>query len=218
MGVVLETTERVKKVGKKKEELEYNHALFALLRQRRKELADQAGVPPYVIFSDRTLAEMAAYYPQSVSSLLKISGVGQVKLRQFGEAFLEVICAYCEKHGLNENQKEGTREKSDSNRRYMIVSEAYNAGETIESLVERYRVTIGTILEYLKRYLIAGNKLRSDGDLQLLASATPDQQQAAFAAFDEFGSAFLKPVYDKLGGTVSYDDLKILRLLYMILQ
>ena len=84
MGVVQEA-ERVKKAGKKKEEIEYNHALFALLRQKRKELADEAGVPPYVIFSDKTLVEMAAYYPQSVSSLLTISGVGQVKLRQYGE-------------------------------------------------------------------------------------------------------------------------------------
>jgi ATP-dependent DNA helicase RecQ len=202
-------------------EIEYNNALFALLRQKRKELADEAGVPPYVIFSDRTLVEMAAYYPQSVSSLLKISGVGQVKLRQFGEAFLEVICAYCEKHGLNENPKEGTRrarEKNDSNRRYVVVAEAYNAGESIQNLAERYHITVGTILEHLKRYLLAGNNLRSDGDLQSLTSATPEQQQAAFTAFDEFGPAFLKPAYDKLGGAVSYDDLKILRLLYMISQ
>ncbi len=75
----------------KKAELEYNSALFALLRQKRKEMADEAGVPPYVIFSDKTLVEMAAYYPQSVASLLNISGVGQVKLRQYGEAFLDVI-------------------------------------------------------------------------------------------------------------------------------
>ena len=84
MGVVQEA-ERVQKKGKRKEELEYNHALFALLRQKRKEMADEAGVPPYVIFSDRTLTEMAAYYPQSAESLLSISGVGQVKLRQYGE-------------------------------------------------------------------------------------------------------------------------------------
>src|SRR5512138_2668397 len=95
---VLQEAERVKKVGKTlapgasaggKEEIEYNSALFALLRQKRKEMADEAGVPPYVIFSDKTLAEMAAYYPQSITSLLTISGVGQVKLRRYGEAFLE---------------------------------------------------------------------------------------------------------------------------------
>ncbi|HET6823305.1 MAG TPA: DNA helicase RecQ [Anaerolineales bacterium] len=217
MGILQEPEERVKKAGKKSD-LEYNHALFALLRQKRKEMADEAGVPPYVIFSDRTLIEMAAYYPQSVTSLLNISGVGQVKLRQYGDAFLEVIKSYCEKHDLQETQKEKPREKSDSNRRYVLVAEALNEGETIQSLMERYRVTAGTIIDHLARYLAAGNSLRNGADLESLAAASPEQRQAAFAAFDEFGATFLKPVYDRLNGTITYDDLKILRLLYLISQ
>jgi ATP-dependent DNA helicase RecQ len=217
MGVVQEA-ERARKEGKRKEGIEYNSALFALLRQKRKEMADEAGLPPYVIFSDRTLIEMAAYYPQSVSSLLKISGVGQVKLRQYGDAFLDVIRAYAKKHELKETPKETTREKSDSSRRYVIVAEAYNAGETIQALMERYRVTAGTILEHLTRYLAAGNTLRNGDDLMLLTSATPEQMQAAVTAFDEVGTAFLKPVFDKLNGVLTYDELKILRLLYMVSQ
>jgi ATP-dependent DNA helicase RecQ len=215
----LQEAERTKKEGrKKKEEIVYNSALFALLRQKRKEMADEIGVPPYVIFSDKTLVEMAAYYPQSVSSLLKISGVGQVKLHQFGEAFLDVIQAYCAKHGLSEKPKETTREKSDTNRRYMIVAESYNAGETIPSLMDRYQVTMSTILEHLSRYLAAGNELRNDDDLRALTSATTEQQQAAFQAFDEHGPAFLRPVYEVLNGTLTYDELKVLRLLYLISQ
>lgn len=216
MGVIQESAERARKAGKKKEEIEYNSALFALLRQKRKELADEAGVPPYVIFSDRTLIEMAAYYPQSMAGLLNVSGVGQVKARQFGAAFLEVIGTYCEKHGLKENQKETTRVKSDSNRRYVIVAEAYNSGETIQNLMERYHVTAGTILDHLARYLAAGNKLRNGADLGSLTGATSAQQQAAFAAFDELRPTFLKPVFDRLNGELTYEDLKILRMLYLI--
>ena len=216
MGILQEAA-REKKAGKKqKGEIEYNHALFALLRQRRKELADEAGVPPYVIFPDRTLIEMAAYTPQSISRLLKISGVGQVKLRQYGDAFLEVVRQYCEKHGLKENPKATPPQKSDANRRYRIVAEAYNAGETVEGLMARYQVTAGTILDHFARYLSAGNKLRDGADLRAPSSVAPEQQQAAFAAFDEIGPAFLKPVYDRLDGAVNYDELKILRLLYMI--
>jgi ATP-dependent DNA helicase RecQ len=219
MGVVQEA-ERVKKSRGKKDEIEYNKALFALLRQKRKELADEVGVPPYVIFSDKTLMEMAAYYPQSVSSLLSISGVGQAKLRQYGEVFLEVITAYCQKHELQEHpkDKETAREKSDSGRRYMLVAEAYNAGETIQSLMGRYRVTASTVLEHLTRSLAAGNKLRSGADLEALTSIRPELKKAAFAAFEELGPAFLKPVYDRLNGTVTYENLKVLRLLHMISQ
>jgi hypothetical protein len=82
--------------------------------------------------------------------------------------------------------------------------------------MERYHVTAATILDHLTRYLMAGNKLRDGGDLESLTSATLEQKQASFAAFDELGTTFLKPVYDKLSGSLNYDDLKILRLLYMI--
>jgi len=215
MGI-LQEAERVQKKGRKKVDLEYDQALFALLRQKRKGMADEAGVPPYVIFSDRTLIEMAAYFPQSAESLLNISGVGQVKASQYGNSFLVVITDYCEQHGLKEVQKEPPRDKSNSNRRYVLVGEAYNSGETIQGLMERYHVTQGTILGHLTRYLSARNTLRKGEDLQKLTSATSAQKQAAFAVFDELSPAFLKPVYEKLNGELNYDELKILRMLYLI--
>ena len=82
--------------------------------------------------------------------------------------------------------------------------------------MERHQVTKGTILEHFTKYVMVGNKLRNDNDLQSLISATPDQQQAAFAAFDELSPTYLKPVFDKMNGTLNYDELKILRLLYLI--
>lgn len=218
LGVLQEAAERIKKAGKKKSEIEYNNALFALLRQKRKDLADEAGVPPYVIFPDQTLVEMAAYYPQSIASLLTISGVGQVKLSHYGEPFLEVIQDYCQKHGLQEGRKEAPRTKNDSHRRYVLVAEAYNAGETVQSLMDRYQVTAGTIIDHLMRYLVAGNQIRNGADLETFTSVTAEQKQAAYAAFAELGTTFLKPVHEKLQGALNYDELKILRMLYMISQ
>jgi ATP-dependent DNA helicase RecQ len=202
-------------------QLETNNALLSLLRNRRKEMADEAGVPPYVIFSDRTLMEMAAYYPQSAESLLAISGVGQVKLRRFGEDFLEVIRAYCQKHNLVEKPKPGAAgeevqaEKSDSGRRYVQVGEAYQSGEIIAALAERYQVTVGTVVDNLARYAESGRALRCGDDLLALAPASPDEQEAAFAAFAELGTAFLKPVFERLDGRLEYDALKLLRLIYL---
>jgi ATP-dependent DNA helicase RecQ len=181
-------------------------------------MADAAGAPPYVIFSDRTLIEMAAYYPQSSESLLNISGVGQVKQRQYGNAFLNVIKTFCVERGLAEKSRETPRDKSDRGRRYFLVGEAYNAGESVESLMVRYQVTAGTILGHLTRYLSAGNSLRNGEELQAMTSTTPEQQGAAFAAFDELSPTFLKPVHEKLNGELNYAELKILRMLYMISQ
>ena len=215
MGQLEEAEERISRKARDAQ-MDYDQTLFTLLRARRKELADEVGVPPYVIFSDRTLVEMAAYYPQSPERLLDISGVGQVKARQHGETFLTIIREYCREHAISERQKEARRIKDDSGRRYVSVGKAFNDGESVESLMRCYGVTADTIVNHLSRYIAAGHKLRSDSDLLALASASPDQQAAAFAAFDQLGTDYLKPIFDKLNGQLDYNELRILRLCYLI--
>jgi ATP-dependent DNA helicase RecQ len=68
-----------------------NDALFEKLRQLRSELAQAQKVPPFVIFSDRTLHEMCARLPQNTSELLEVKGVGEHKAEQYGAAFLEIL-------------------------------------------------------------------------------------------------------------------------------
>ncbi len=81
--------------GKKKSkaggDIDYNETIFESLRGLRKELADAAGVPPFVIFGDKTLIEMAAYLPKDDATLLTIHGVGEKKLERYGTAFLKII-------------------------------------------------------------------------------------------------------------------------------
>ncbi|MBK9923702.1 MAG: DNA helicase RecQ [Anaerolineales bacterium] len=216
---VMQEAERVQTKGKKTA-IEYNSALFAILRQKRKEMADTAGVPPYVIFSDKTLIEMSAYYPQSSKSLLNIAGVGQAKLEKYGDTFLEVIKSYCEKHSIKEtsrlSQAPPPSGKGEIGGRTRVIAEAFNNGATIQALMEQYGFVTGTILDHLMKYIMAGNKVQNRDGLQALTTATPDQQQIAFAAFDELSPTYLKPVFDKLNGKLSYDELKILRMLYLI--
>ena len=63
-----------------------------------KKLAESAHVPPFVVFSDRTLHEMARHYPTTDETMLAISGVGEMKLRKYGAAFMTVIEAFCRAH------------------------------------------------------------------------------------------------------------------------
>lgn len=69
----------------------YDRKLFAKLRKLRKSLADDNNVPPYVVFNDTTLLEMAENLPVSASDLLDITGVGQRKLEKFGRPFMTMI-------------------------------------------------------------------------------------------------------------------------------
>jgi len=197
------------------EESEYDTSLFSLLRNKRKELADSENVPPYVIFSDKTLVQMATYFPQDKDSLLNMSGMGKVKYERYGEDFLSIIKEYCKENKIEEKYKKPMQNKEDVGRRYMAVGEAYNAGESIDSLTARYAVTADTILNHLARFIQAGNPLRSAKDLIALSKLSPSEQQKVFAAFDELGSDMLKPIHEKLNATINYDELKILRLCYL---
>ncbi|MBI5483100.1 MAG: DNA helicase RecQ [Deltaproteobacteria bacterium] len=89
---VVKAIERVKKrAGGRKD---YDQALFEVLRALRKQIADAASVPPFVVFSDATLADMASQMPGDAYELRQVSGVGEHKLNRYGRAFLEAIHEY----------------------------------------------------------------------------------------------------------------------------
>lgn len=84
-----------KKTEKKKGAVDVKYPeLFEQLRKYRYELAQKEHVPPYIIFSDRTLKEMSTYLPTSRETMLEINGVGKVKYEKYGEAFMEIVQAY----------------------------------------------------------------------------------------------------------------------------
>ena len=79
----------------RKASAEYPHdPLFEALRARRRELAAEANVPPYVIFHDSTLREIAELKPTTLHALGHVSGVGAAKLERYGAAFVEVVAAF----------------------------------------------------------------------------------------------------------------------------
>jgi ATP-dependent DNA helicase RecQ len=78
----------------KKGEISCDEALFEHLRDLRKRLADERQVPPYIVFSDVALRQMAREYPASEAEFLRISGVGQKKLNEYGQVFLTEISSY----------------------------------------------------------------------------------------------------------------------------
>ncbi|MBU4485628.1 MAG: RecQ family ATP-dependent DNA helicase, partial [Candidatus Delongbacteria bacterium] len=78
------------------EESEYDQYLFDILRALRKKIADEEKMPPYIVFSDVALKEMATRHPQNLEEFLDISGVGEFKLKKYGSIFTEKIVEYFE--------------------------------------------------------------------------------------------------------------------------
>ncbi|MDP8078506.1 ATP-dependent DNA helicase RecQ [Phocoenobacter skyensis] len=76
----------------------YDKDLFARLRFLRKQIADKENIPPYIVFNDATLQEMAEFTPQTPNEMLAINGVGERKLERFGDAFIQLIKDHLEHH------------------------------------------------------------------------------------------------------------------------
>ena len=91
------------------ETAEYDTGLFEQLRAQRKALADAEGIPPYMVFSDRSLHEMATYFPHSTEAFESTHGVGPVKVERYGGSFLAIIRDYCQQHGQTEQAKSTSR-------------------------------------------------------------------------------------------------------------
>jgi ATP-dependent DNA helicase RecQ len=196
-------------------------SLFALLREKRKELADLTNVPPYVIFPDKTLIEMAIFFPQSQESLRRLHGVGAIKSERYGHYFLDIISRYCKDQGIAEKPKsisdpEAVILDKAAKRRYIVIGEACNSGKTVSELAAAYDVKLITIINHLLNYIADGNSLRPCDELLTLSTLTPDQQAAVLETYERLGAEQLKPVFDAMNGNVCYDELHLLRLYYLI--
>ena len=75
-------------------DIECDEILFERLRSLRKTLADERGVPAYIIFGDTTLRAMARYYPETLAQMDGIPGVGEKKRAEFGEIFAQAVSEY----------------------------------------------------------------------------------------------------------------------------
>lgn len=104
LGLLIEEKAKFKKI--KEVDYEFDHTLFEKLCKKRKEIADEKAIPPFIIFHDTSLIEMSAFFPKSENSFMKINGVGETKFERYGEIFLEIIKDYCNEFGIEEKIKE----------------------------------------------------------------------------------------------------------------
>ena len=193
-------------------DLEYDQVLFEKLRKIRTRLSAELGVPPYVIFGDAPLREMAHYYPHSEDSFLKISGVGQKKVQDFGPEFLEAIRCHAEDNGLKEvpivrartasiRRKRGTGNDTLSQTRELAMQ-----GHSVTSIAEVRGLSPVTIEGHIAELIEIG--AISDPSPYL---PDEDRLEEIRSAFETLGDATLKPVKDHLGDGFEYGELRLAR-------
>ncbi len=205
-------------------EVQCDSVLFARLSALRSEIAEEIGMPPYIIFHDRSLIEMAAYYPQTEEEFGEIYGVGRRKIAQHAPRFLPLIAAYCRERGVerpNPDVHPGTAPVKDKSKalgvtpRTREVAEMLIALQSVVDAADELGIKPVTVFGHLWRYVLAGNQLPLS-PIRLHAQVPPEVENAVNAYYDRDEQVSLKLVFERFEGTLSYETLHALRICHYL--
>lgn len=169
--------------------------LWQALRNRRQQLADEQGIPAYMIFHDATLAEMVENRPETLAQLSNISGVGASKQESYGEAFLEVLNEY---RNLDDDTQSDTEEET---------LQLFRLNMDVEAIAAQRGLKATTIYSHLAKGI-------EQGEVPLVEVVQLQSEQLEtirFAIEHNDGGKRLKPVFDDLEGEFSYEVLRCVR-------
>ena len=173
-------------------------ALWEALRKKRRELAEEQGVPPYVIFHDATLMAMMEYAPRNLEQMANISGVGERKLEAYGQQFLDVLLEYADQAGVPTSAESDTVEES---------VQLFRCGFSIEDIAKRRKLKASTIYSHLAKGI-------EQGLVELHEVVELEQQQIDLAKdlmLEQTGEIRLKPVFDAFDGRLDYGVLHCIK-------
>ncbi len=182
--------------------------LFSELSQLRKRLATEMEVPAFVVFADRTLNEMAKFYPRNQKQFLEINGVGPAKWEKFGQDFLDVILNYCETNAIAPGDlppPQPVPEPKINNRQLSAeeTSRLCLQGLSLESIAKERNLTVKTIVDHLVEQMDLGKQLPID---QLV---TPENQILIRKAIEEAGMEKLTPIKVLLPPDFTFEEIRL---------
>ena len=193
-----------------KSHLDYDRGLFALLRDIRRVLAEEQNVPPYVVFGDVSLVQMAYFVPQSKESFSRISGVGTTKLEQYGETFVNHIREYAYEYGLEEKEPPTERRASRAVRRpgstYAKTFELFREGLPLGEIAFQRNLNERTVLGHLERLAAHGEDIDVGHLLQ------PERFERIRLEIERAEDPWLTPIKEALGDGYSYEEIRLARL------
>lgn len=200
---VLKGKEQVfKKMHKKIQKQKVDNSLFEMLKSIRKIISDREKVPPYIVFPDSTLRELSEYLPQDHDAMLKIKGVGEAKLKRYGDEFLEVIKRYSEENGLKSIEQEENIAEEEKIPSHILSYNMYKCGKTLEEIcIERKLKTI-TVQDHIIKCYLEGLEVNLDDFIP------SKYKELIYETIEKIGGEKLRPIKEALPEEVDYMSIK----------
>ncbi|MEM7795709.1 MAG: DNA helicase RecQ [Cyanobacteria bacterium P01_C01_bin.118] len=186
--------------------------LLGQLRTLRKRLADEQSVPPYVVFADASLRQMARQRPITSNAFAAISGVGKRKLEQYGQVFTQEIQQFCQAHNLTPNtgtaSTAATATADALTATQISTHTLHQQGLSLSEIAIERGLRLGTIIEHMEKLMA------SDRQVDLNQLVSPERQVPIFEAIEKVGSHSLRTIREELGETFDYNEIRLVRAMW----
>lgn len=189
----------------------HDEVLLEKLKELRKKIAQERNVPPYVIFQEPTLIEMATQYPIRLEELERIPGVGPVKAQKFGKPFLDLIRQYVEENGIERPVELIVPTQQKRQVDWAEIIQSTDMRVPLPTIARRLNLTMEELIEKLEQIVfVAGVKLRLGYAVESMMDI--DRIEEAFDYFYEAEDDDIEKAMRALRGEYTYEELRLLRL------
>ena len=140
----------------------HDEVLFSMLKSIRKDLADEMELPPYVIFQDPSLMEMATTYPSNEEDLSHVSGVGMNKVKKFGAPFLELIINYIEENDIATAADFVVKTAGNKSKNKIFIIQQIDRKIDLEEIASSRKLSMDDLFEEMEHIVNSGTRLNID--------------------------------------------------------
>lgn len=191
--------------------------LFAMLKDLRKKVAKQHGLPPFVIFQDPSLEDMAVQYPITIEEMQNITGVGVGKARKFGEEFVKLIKAYVEEKEIIRPQDMIVKSVGNKSGNKIFIIQSIDRKMDFEDIARAKDLDFDELLTEIEGIVNSGTKL--DISYYLRDFMDEDKIEDIYLYFKEDAeSDSLDAAIDELGADYTEEEIRLVRIKFMCEQ
>ena len=187
--------------------------LFAILKELRKKVAQDEDLPPYVIFSEVSLEDMATQYPITMEELCNITGVGQGKAEKFGEPFLETIREYVEENEIERPDDMIVKSVVNKSGLKVFIIQSIDRKLTLEDIAVAKGKNVDDILEEIEHIVASGTKVNLDHILNDLLDE--EYQEEIIDYFRETEEDSIDDALEEFDETYSEEELRMMRIKFL---
>lgn len=191
----------------------YDEKLFDLLKSERKRVAKSKNLPPYVIFQDPSLEEMATVYPTTREELAQINGVGMGKVVKFGAPFLKLINNYVEENEIETATEVVVKTAGTRSKVKISIIQQIDRKIDLDEIADNLNISMGELLHEIEQIIYSGTKLNIDYYIQHIMD--DEREDTLHDYFMNAESDHINSALEELGNDFAEDELRVYRIKFI---